>query len=125
MPLQPSLLILLAPFSVGVSTYFVALGHIDPFAPALFMLAMFVLAVLVGRLRFLLRCCPFRVGWWAMRFPLASIAIASFRVADAFPGKAMDGLAWALLLGSSALMGWMLVRTLSGVLRGELKALTT
>jgi tellurite resistance protein len=122
--LQPTLLILLAPFSVGVSTYAVAVGRIDQFAFALYLLALFVLAVLVGRLRFLLRCCPFRVGWWAVSFPLASISIAAFRVADAFPGVASNGVAWALLLGSSGVMAWMLVRTLSGVFRGELKALT-
>ena len=122
-PLQPSLLILLAPFSVGVSTWFVAIGRIDQFALALFMLAVFVLAVLVGRLRFLVRCCPFRVGWWAVSFPLASISISAFRVAEAFPGRAADGVAWALLLGSSAVIAWMLARTLNGVFRGELRAL--
>ena len=123
--LQPTLLILLAPFSVGVSTWSVATGRVDDAALALFMIAVFVLAVLAGRLRFLLRCCPFRVGWWAVSFPLSSIAIAAFRVAEARPGPGIDALAWALLLGASAVMAWMLVRTLAGVLRGELKALTT
>lgn len=121
--LQPTLLILLAPFSVGVSTYVVAVGGVDMFAQALFLLALFIFAVLVGRLRFLLRCCPFRVGWWAVSFPLSSLVIAAFRVALATPGMATDGLAWTLLLGSSLVMAWMLVRTLSGVLRGELKNL--
>ena len=121
--LQPTLLILLAPFSVGVSTYAVTVGRVDTFSEALFLLALFVLAVLVGRLRFLLRCCPFRVGWWAVSFPLSSMVIAAFRVAQANPGWATDGLAWVLLLASSLVMAWMLVRTLSGVFRGELKNL--
>ena len=124
-PLQPTLLILLAPFSVGVSSDFVTVGRIDTFALALFLLALFMLAVLVGRLRFLRRCCPFRVTWWAVSFPLASIAVAAFRVAEAYPGAATTGLAWALLLASSGVMAWLLVRTLTGVVRGELKALST
>lgn len=121
--LQPTLLILLAPFSVGVSAYAVTVGRIDLFAQALFLLALFILVVLAARLRFLLRCCPFRVTWWAVSFPLASIAIAAFRVADALPGPAADGVAWALLLGSSLVMAWLLVRTLLGLFRGELKNL--
>jgi tellurite resistance protein len=123
--LQPSLLILLAPFSVGVSTYAVAVGRIDTFAQALYLLALFVLAVLVGRLRFLVRCCPFRVGWWAVSFPLSSMVIAAFRIAEVVPGMATDGLAWALLVSSSLVMGWMLVRTVRGVIHGELKTLST
>jgi tellurite resistance protein len=123
--LQPTLLILLAPFSVGVSSYAVTVGRIDMFAQALFLLALFMLAVLVGRLRYLLRCCPFRVGWWAVSFPLSSICIAAFRVAEAAPGVVTNGLAWALLVPTTLVMAWLLVRTLSGLFQGELKSLTT
>ena len=121
--LHPTLLILLAPFSVGVSTYAVAMQRIDMFAVSLFMIALFMLVVLLGRLRYLLRCCPFRVTWWAVSFPLASMSIAALRMADAFRGQAIDGLACAILVLATAVIGWLLVRTLAGVARGELKSL--
>ena len=121
--LQPTLLILLAPFSVGVSTYAVTTQRIDLFAESLFMVALFLLLVLVGRLRLLLRCCPFRVTWWAVSFPLASMSIAALRMADAFKSQAADGVAWALLVFVSAVIGWLTFRTLAGIVRGELKSL--
>jgi tellurite resistance protein len=122
--LQPTLLILLAPFSVGVSTYVVTVGRIDTFAEALYLLALFMLAVLVGQLRSLLRCCPFRVGWWAVSFPLASMAIAGMHMVEAFQSPVADAVAWALLAFATIVIAWLAWRTLSGVARGELKALT-
>jgi tellurite resistance protein len=123
--LQPTLLILVAPFSVGFSTYLVTVGQVDLFAQCLYFLTLFVLAVLVGRLRLLRRCCPFRVSWWAVSFPLASSAIAALRFSAADPNWFTIGVAWALLgLATLTLFG-LLVRTVVGVARGELKTLTT
>ncbi len=122
--LQPSLLILVAPFAVGVSAYAVTTGGIDLFAQALFMLSLFLLAVLLGRMRHLLRCCPFRVSWWAVGFPLAACAIAALRVAAAEPFWIMDAIALALLALASAVIVWLLARTLFGIARGELRALS-
>ncbi|MDB5828929.1 MAG: C4-dicarboxylate transporter, partial [Variovorax sp.] len=84
--LQPSLLILLAPFAVGTSTYIVTSSQVDLFAQALFWLTLFLLAVLLGRLRYLAKCCPFRVAWWAVSFPLAAAAIAALRIDLAMQG---------------------------------------
>jgi tellurite resistance protein len=81
--LKPSLLILVAPFAVGFSAYAVTAGEIDLFASALYMLTLFVLAVLLPRLVNLPRCCPFRVSWWAVSFPLAASAAASLRYTGA------------------------------------------
>jgi tellurite resistance protein len=123
--LQPTLLILLAPFSVGVSAYIVTVGRVDMFVEAMFLLALFLLAVLAGRLRYLLRCCPFRVAWWAVSFPLASTAIAALRMANAFDNEFADDLAWALLTVATGVVAWLAARTLWGVARGELKTLTS
>lgn len=57
--LQPTLMILLAPFAVGTSSYIATTGTVDLFAQSLYALTLFMLAVLVGRLKFLGRCCPF------------------------------------------------------------------
>ena len=86
--LKPSLLILVAPFAVGCSTYLATVGQPDLFSDALFMLTLFVLAVLLGQLRNLAVCCPFRVAWWAVSFPLAASAIAALRYAASATNRA-------------------------------------
>ncbi len=122
--LAPSLVILVAPFAVGTSTYVVTTGHVDGFAQSLFALAVFILAVVIGRLRHLVGCCPFKVSWWAVGFPLAASAIAALRLASADPGMIVDGLAVILLALASVVMTGLLVRTLIGVARGEMRVMS-
>lgn len=122
--LQPSLLILLAPFAVGTSTYIATTGQVDLFAQSLFLLTLFMLAVLLGRLRYLAKCCPFRVAWWAVSFPLAAAATAALHIASAMPGAAYDIVAIALLALSTVVIAALLVRTLVGAARGELRTLS-
>jgi len=122
--LKPSLLILVAPFAVGCSTYVVTVGRTDLFSDALFMLTLFMLAVLLGQLRNLPVCCPFRIAWWAVSFPLTASAIAGLRYASAEHGLLGDVLALALLgLATLVILG-LLARTLWGIARGELRTLS-
>ncbi len=123
--LKPSLLILVAPFAVGYSTYTLTAGHTDLFAEALFMLTLFVLAVLLGQLRNLPLCCPFRVSWWAVSFPLAACSIAALRFAGAEPGVVTDAIALALLGLATLVIGALLGRTLLGIFKGELRTLSS
>jgi tellurite resistance protein len=122
--LKPSLLILVAPFAVGCSTYAVTVGQFDLFAEALTMLTLFVLAVLLGQLRNLAVCCPFRVAWWAVSFPLAASSIASLRFAAADPGVTTDAIALTLLALATLVIVGLFARTLLGLLRGELRTLS-
>ena len=122
--LQPTLLILVAPFAVGFSTYLVTTHQADLFGQSLYMLTLFILAVLLGRLRNLLVCCPFRVSWWAVSFPLAASSIAGLRYASAQPGRITDAVALGLLALATIAIAGLLVRTLLGVLKGELRALS-
>lgn len=123
--LRPSLLILVAPFAVGYSTYTVTAGQTDLFAEALFMLTLFVLVVLLGQLRYLPVCCPFRVSWWAVSFPLAACSIATLRFASTQPGIITDGIAMVLLAFATAVIVVLFCRTLWGIVRGELRTLST
>ena len=123
--LQPTLLILIAPFAVGFSAYAVTTGQIDIFAQALYMLTLFMLAVLLPQLRHLLACCPFRVTWWAVSFPLAASSIAGLRFAAAEPGVITDAIALGLLALATLVIMALLLRTLYGIARGELRTLTT
>jgi tellurite resistance protein len=122
--LQPSLLILVAPFAVGFSTYVATTGQVDLFAQSLYMLTLFMLAVLLNRLRSLAHCCPFRVSWWAVSFPLAASAIAALKFAAAEPGIATDVIAVALLGLATVTIAGLLLRTLVGLARGELRTLS-
>ena len=124
-PLQPTLLILVAPFSVGFSTYVVTVGRIDLFAESLYFLMLFVLSVLLGRLRVLRQCCPFRVTWWAVSFPLAASAIAALKFAAFDPNWFTTGVAGALLALATLTIAALLLRTLFGVAQGELRTLST
>jgi len=98
-------------------------GTIDLFAEALYALTLFLLAVLLPKLARLGRTCPFRVAWWAVSFPLAAAAVTALRVATAQPGLLTDGLALALLGLATAVILWLLARTLLGLARGELRTL--
>ena len=122
--LKPSLMILVAPFAVGTSAYAVTTGQIDLFAQSLYVLTLFILAVLVGQMRHLIRCCPFRVSWWAVSFPLAASAIAAFRIAIAMQVWITDAIAILLLAFATLVITGLLLRTLVGLLRGELRTIS-
>jgi len=122
--LKPSLVILAAPFAVGYSTYTVTVGQADLFAQALYMLMLFVLAVVLGQLRYLPLSCPFRIAWWSVSFPLAACSIAALRFAAAQPGIITDGIAVALLGLATLVIAALAVRTVLGVVAGELRTLS-
>ncbi|UAJ12463.1 SLAC1 anion channel family protein [Polymorphobacter megasporae] len=123
--LQPTLLILVAPFAVGFSAYYATTGSVDMFAEALFALNIFVLTVLLGRLRQHLATCPFRVSWWAVSFPLAASAAAAIRFDAARPGFFTDFVAAAMLAFATVIIAGLASRTLIGLVRGELKTLSS
>jgi tellurite resistance protein len=122
--LKPSLLILVAPSAVGFSSYVATTGHSDLFAQSLYMVSMFLLAVLLTHLRHLPACCPFKVSWWAVSFPLAACSIAALRFSLFHPGWVTDGIALALLALATFIIGSLLVRTLTGIARGELREIS-
>ena len=76
--------------------------------------------MLLNRLRSLVHCCPFRVSWWAVSFPLAASAIAALKFAAAEPGTVTDVLALALLGLATITIAGLLLRTLVGLARTEL-----
>jgi len=123
-PLQPSLLIILAPFSVGFSAYVATSGHIDGFAQGLYMIMLFLLPVLLGRLRHLPHCSPFKVSWWSASFPLAASAVAAMRYAAFDQGAVTEGLAILILAIASLVIAAFVVQTLVGVSKGKLRELS-
>ncbi len=64
--LQPTLLILAAPFASGLSSYLTttrSTASIDLSGQAFYMLMLVTLAFFLGRIRLLDACCPFRFVW--------------------------------------------------------------
>jgi tellurite resistance protein len=121
--LRPSLMIMAAPFSVGFSAYVTTTGRIDDFAVALYMLMLFMLAVLLGRLRNLPACSPFRVSWWAVSFPLAASAGAALRYAGHARDIPANVIAVLLLAVASVVIAGLLLRSVLGIARGEWRTL--
>ncbi len=122
--LKPSLMVLVAPASIGFSSYLAATGQADLFAESLYMVSLFTLVVLIGQLRALPKCCPFRVSWWAVSFPLAACSIAGLRFAMLWPGQVADALALVMLTFVSVVIGSLFFRTLRGISRGEMRQLS-
>ena len=123
--LLPTLLMLAAPFAVGVSSYVVTAGKDDMFADALYMLTLFMMAVLVWRLARTLPGKAFKLSWWGTSFPLAATAIAALRYAGYHPGPIAVGIAVVLLALATLAITALMVRTLIGLVRGEFRALSS
>ncbi len=121
--LQPTLLILAAPCAVGSASYTIATGSNGLFAQSLYTLMLFLLAALLPRIRHLPRCCPFRFSWWAVSFPLAASASTALQVATSQPSWLAEAIAWLLLVFATTIILGLLVRTLSGLFKGELSML--
>jgi tellurite resistance protein len=121
--LQPSYMILVAPFSVGFSSYVTTVGRVDLFAEALFMLMLFIMAVLAGRLRNLVKSCPFHVSWWSVSFPIAASSTAALRYARDAQNQFADGIAIFFLAFATIVILGLLVRTVFAIIRGELRTL--
>jgi tellurite resistance protein len=118
--LKPSLLILLAPFSVGFLAYTETMGQVDTFAEALFSLMIFLLSVLLSQLRYLNKGCPFKLTWWAVGFPLAASTNAMFKYAEFAQNQLADAAAMVMLAVATIAIVDLLIRTSLGFARGDL-----
>lgn len=117
--LTPTLFILLAPPSVGFVAYLNLAGTLDGFARVLYYTALFLAMLLAtNALRFFR--VPFFVSAWAYSFPLAALSIATLRMAEA---TALDGLRWlgaALVVLTTAVIAFLMLRTLRAVSAGAI-----
>ncbi len=150
--LMPTLVVLLAPFGAGVSTHAVFTSMqalmmkvdahifaIDSMPYILFLLGFFLLLALLPQVVQIGKCCPFRITWWAISFPLAAMCIASIKInvnilqlsstdlPIASSIHVLDTLfallSLVLLLSVTLVFAWLIVRTLLGIFRGELQNL--
>ncbi len=118
-PMVPSLMILVAPFEVGFLAYANLFG-IDRFAALLFYFGLF-LAVVLG-FKVFRRDVSFAPSWWAISFPLAALANAALKYADAQGSLPLQVIAWAILLFLSVALAVLTWKTLASLVRGKLLA---
>ncbi len=117
--LQPTLVILIAPPAVAYVAWLRLTGGAGPFGEILLNGAYFFTLVVAVQLPRILRL-PFAMSFWALSFPFAAIAIASFAHAGA-AGSAVHSLLGAGLLAVLAVVIAALgLRTLQAVARGEI-----
>ncbi len=122
--LTPTLVIFLAPFGAGVGANAVlseALNTSNSLGGALFSVGVFLLLALLPQIKVAKECCPFRVTWWAISFPLAAMASAAVRVSGESLGI-YCAVVFLMLVTLSIL--WLMARTLTAIFQGELKNIT-
>lgn len=117
--LTPTLFILIAPPAVGFIAWVkLNSGEIGAFARILYHVALFLTLLLASnalrffRLRFFL-------STWAYSFPLAAMTIATLVMAEKSGGLFVP-LGWVLLVALSIVLLLLTLRTVQGMLRGEL-----
>jgi tellurite resistance protein len=124
LPQRPSLLILVATFAVSFNAYLSVVGRVDLFASSLFYLAVFMFTVLAPKLLLVRSGTPFHTSWWAVSFPLAAMANAALKFAVHQPSWPAQAFALAILAFATFVILSLSVRTIAGIARGELRALT-
>jgi tellurite resistance protein len=111
-PLKPSLMILVAPFALAFSGYQGLIEGQDITASAFFYFSLAMLLLFGSAVWLLPRCCPFKVSWWSVSFPLGSVTVACFRYSKRHPDVAHSTLAGLMITLTSLVIGYLLIQTL-------------
>lgn len=118
--MQPSLFILSAPFSVGLSSYLEFSNGFDFFAFILLNFSIFLILVVIAKIYLLKSCCPFTITWWAVGFPLAAFSISCLKAYISHPNFPFALLAMSSLIFTSAVVIFLLIQTIYRVFKKEL-----
>ncbi|RAX54409.1 C4-dicarboxylate ABC transporter [Helicobacter sp. 16-1353] len=118
--LKPSLMILIAPFSVGFSAYVEVVGSVDLFAQMLYFIAIFMFISMIPQMLKSRFCCPFKVTWWAVSFPLSATLVATLKMANAIDKPFLHMLSIIFLFIVTLTLLWLSVRTLKDIFQGNL-----
>ncbi|MDB5134564.1 MAG: C4-dicarboxylate transporter, partial [Mucilaginibacter sp.] len=109
---QPSLLILVAPFALAFQGYGGLSGVQDIAASAFFYFSLFLLLLFGSKIALLPKSCPFRVSWWSVSFPLSTISGACLRYAQRQPDILHRMLAAVLLSVTTLVILYLMVQTI-------------
>lgn len=118
--LLPTMVILIAPPSVAFVAYVKMTGGVvDGFARALIYTGYFFAALVVAELPRLARL-PFALSWWALSFPLAALAIASFLFARIEHNGFHQTVGLVVLLVLVLVVAGLILRTALAIARNEI-----
>ena len=115
----PTLMILVAPPAVAFTAWLRLSGQVGPFGHFL-LSAAYVFALIVATQAGRFRAIPFALSWWALSFPLAALAIASFGYAEAAGSAAHRLIGAGLLVLLLAIVAGLLLRTARAIRSGEI-----
>lgn len=108
---QAAVLILVGPLALAFADL-ESLAGAGMLSSVIFYADIFLLLLLGSKLAKLPFCCPFRLGWWAVSFPLTAITGASYRFSLTHPGQVFKGIWWILLAVTTVVILFLLVQTL-------------
>ena len=117
--LVPTLVILIAPPAVAFLAWLQLNGGVlDPLARILINAA-YVFAALVVTQLGKFRTIPFALSWWALTFPVAALALASYRFGALANSAFHANLGTALTALLAVIVVYLVVRTLKAMRAGE------
>lgn len=117
--LFPTMVILIAPPAVAFLAYIAMTGEVDGFARILLNAGYIFAALVVAQVPRLVKL-PFALSWWALSFPIAALAIASFRFAQLDGSRAHEQIGFLLLLVLCVVVAGLIYRTGKAIVRGEI-----
>jgi len=114
--LQPTMLILTGPFALAFSGYSALNGGQDMLSTVFFYFNIFLLCILISKIAHIPKACPFRATWWSVSFPLVAVTISALRYSEYRTDFPHTILAAMLLALSTAIIGYLLFRTLYSII---------
>jgi tellurite resistance protein len=116
--MRPLLFILIPPPAIGFLAYVLLTDKLDAAAHVLYGFGAFLTLLLLSQARQFVRL-PFFLSWWGYTFPLAAITVATLAMAERTGLGMYRWAGAALLILATAVIGWVLVRTVMAFARGE------
>lgn len=119
--LLPTLAVLIAPPAVASVAYLrlVPEGGDTAVPRILYYVALFFALLFLAQVN-RLRRLPFFLSWWAYSFPLAALSVATSVMADEVGGWFFTVASWTFLIAVSALVGLLVTRTATAMIRGQI-----
>lgn len=117
--LYPTLVILIAPPSVGYLGYVSLTGEVDGVARLLLNAGYIFAALTVVQMPKMAKL-PFSLSWWALSFPVAALTSASFSFAGSTGSGAHTTIGAVLLAVTVVVMAGLFYRTALAALRGQI-----
>ncbi len=116
---QPSLMILMAPFGMGYITYSDTFGP-DNFATLFICDGMFLFVPIVCKIASVMLRAPFCMGWWSVSFPSMAFTNGVLKFSNDYTVFWTRGLGLLLLICGTCLIVWLSFKTLQAVIHKTL-----